>query len=63
MKLTDLDKQALRGELSPEDYEANGMSLFNKGLAKLDPLLAGRPESFKLTPKGAAVARALRALN
>lgn len=57
--LDEKDKAALRGELSPADFEAHGMKLFAKGLANVDPLRTG-PAAFTLTDLGKSEAERLR---
>lgn len=57
--LTDNQKKALRGELSPEQYEAEGMDLLQLGLVTLDPLIDG-PKAFQLTREGVEMALKLR---
>ena len=58
-QLTSMDRLALKGMLSPEEYISNGNSLFNKGMANLDPLAIGTGK-YPLTALGIKTAKELR---
>lgn len=57
--MTEKDVNALRGNLTFEEYQDNGMSLFKLGLVSFDPL-AGESNAYPLTALGEDVARRLR---
>lgn len=62
--LNERQKKALRGELSLEDWNEVAPSLFEERLVGFDPLakLAGDKTEYRLTEKGIAEAKRLRAL-
>jgi len=53
------DVRALCGEMTPTEYAAHGMELFDKGLVKIDPLASGA-RTFPLTSNGIRIAHLLR---
>lgn len=57
-ELSEIQKQALRGELTLEQFNEIGMGLFQMGICTLDPLDDHKP--FRLTEKGVKIARHLQ---
>ena len=62
LNLTASQEDALRGRLSIDAWNQEGMGLFKLGLVTLDPLakMCGQPTGFALTAKGRELAISLR---
>ena len=61
IELTHKQKAALRGELSEQDFAAEGMGLFKAGMVSIDPLKSpDDPSSYHLTQLGREAAIELR---
>jgi hypothetical protein len=60
--LTETERQALRGELSEDEYNVVGMDLFKKGLCAIRsaPVALDQPTPYTLTEEGIRLARQLR---
>ena len=60
-ELTEIEKRALRGDLTFSEFQEVGISLFQKGLVSLDPLPVGTSSNaFPLTESGRNVSLELR---
>ena len=57
--LTPAQRKALQGDLTGDEFSAEGMGLFALGIVSLDPLMDG-PRAFPITDLGRAVAAELK---